>query len=59
MTRRNLAHPDTFVQKSRGPRFVRTVGYSKTRAKDPSDLNAPENRRVEVVNLAPQTQGSR
>jgi outer membrane protein OmpA-like peptidoglycan-associated protein len=38
---------------------LRTVGYGKTRPKDPSDLNAPENRRVEVVNLAPQAQASR
>jgi outer membrane protein OmpA-like peptidoglycan-associated protein len=35
---------------------LRTVGYGKTRPKNPSDLNAPENRRVEVVNLAPQAQ---
>jgi len=38
---------------------LRTVGYGKTRPKNPSALNAPENRRVEVVNLAPQTQASR
>jgi integrase len=38
---------------------LRTVGYGKTRPKNPSDLNAPENRRVEVVNLAPQAQASR
>jgi outer membrane protein OmpA-like peptidoglycan-associated protein len=37
----------------------RTVGYGKTRPKNASDLNAPENRRVEVVNLAPQAQASR
>jgi outer membrane protein OmpA-like peptidoglycan-associated protein len=38
---------------------LRTVGYGKTRPKNPSDLNAPENRRVEVVNLAPQAQALR
>ena len=38
---------------------LRTIGYGKTRPKNPSDLNAPENRRVEVVNLAPQAQASR
>jgi outer membrane protein OmpA-like peptidoglycan-associated protein len=38
---------------------LRTVGYGKTRPKNRSDLNAPENRRVEVVNLAPQAQASR
>jgi outer membrane protein OmpA-like peptidoglycan-associated protein len=38
---------------------LRTVGYGKARPKNPSDLNAPENRRVEVVNLVPQTQASR
>jgi outer membrane protein OmpA-like peptidoglycan-associated protein len=36
---------------------LRTVGYGKTRPKNKMDLNAPENRRVEVVNLAPQAQG--
>ena len=43
------------------PGNLRTVGYGKTRPKNPSDLNAPENRRVEVVNLnlAPQAQASR
>jgi outer membrane protein OmpA-like peptidoglycan-associated protein len=38
---------------------LRTLGYGKTRPKNPSDLNAPENRRVEVVNLAGQAQASR
>jgi outer membrane protein OmpA-like peptidoglycan-associated protein len=32
---------------------LRTVGYGKTRPKNQSDLTAPENRRVEIVNLAP------
>jgi outer membrane protein OmpA-like peptidoglycan-associated protein len=36
---------------------VRTVGYGKSKPKNQSDLNAPENRRVEVVNLAPQAPG--
>jgi outer membrane protein OmpA-like peptidoglycan-associated protein len=35
---------------------LRAVGYGKSKPKNPSDLNAPENRRVEVVNLAPQAQ---
>jgi flagellar motor protein MotB len=38
---------------------LRTLAYGKTRPKNPSDWNAPENRRVEVVNLAAQTQASR
>jgi outer membrane protein OmpA-like peptidoglycan-associated protein len=38
---------------------LRTVGYGKSRPKNPSDLNASENRRVEVVNLAPQAQAQR
>jgi outer membrane protein OmpA-like peptidoglycan-associated protein len=38
---------------------VRTVGYGKSRPKNKKDLNAPENRRVEVVNLAPQAQAAR
>ena len=38
---------------------LRAVGYGKTKPKNPSDLNAPENRRVEVVNLAPQAQAAR
>jgi outer membrane protein OmpA-like peptidoglycan-associated protein len=41
------------------PSHLRTVGYGKTRPKNRTDLNAPENRRVEVVNLAPQTQAQR
>ena len=38
---------------------LRTVGYGKTRPKNSWDLNAPENRRVEVVNLAAQVQASK
>jgi outer membrane protein OmpA-like peptidoglycan-associated protein len=38
---------------------LRTVGYGKSRPKNRTDLNASENRRVEVVNLAPQTQAAR
>jgi outer membrane protein OmpA-like peptidoglycan-associated protein len=38
---------------------VRTVGYGKSRPKNQTDLNAAENRRVEVVNLAPQIQAAR
>jgi outer membrane protein OmpA-like peptidoglycan-associated protein len=38
---------------------LRTVGYGKTKPKNLSDLNAPENRRVEVVNLAPGLQAGR
>jgi outer membrane protein OmpA-like peptidoglycan-associated protein len=38
---------------------LRTVGYGKSKPKNPSDMNAPENRRVEVVNLAPQAQAAR
>jgi outer membrane protein OmpA-like peptidoglycan-associated protein len=38
---------------------LRTVGYGKTRPKNQSDLTAPENRRVEVVNLAPRAQAQR
>jgi outer membrane protein OmpA-like peptidoglycan-associated protein len=38
---------------------VRTVGYGKSKPKNPSDLNAPENRRAEVVNLASQAQATR
>jgi hypothetical protein len=34
---------------------LRTVGYGKTKPKNPSDLNALENRRV-GINLAPQAQ---
>jgi outer membrane protein OmpA-like peptidoglycan-associated protein len=36
------------------PANLRTVGYGKSRPKNKIDPNAPENRRVEVVNLAPQ-----
>jgi outer membrane protein OmpA-like peptidoglycan-associated protein len=38
---------------------LRTIGYGKTRPKNKMDLNAPENRRVEVVNLAPQAHAAR
>jgi outer membrane protein OmpA-like peptidoglycan-associated protein len=41
------------------PSNVRTVGYGKSKPKNTFDLNAAENRRVEVVNLAPQTQAQR
>ena len=33
---------------------LRAIGYGKTRPKNKTNPNAPENRRVEVVNLAPQ-----
>jgi outer membrane protein OmpA-like peptidoglycan-associated protein len=36
-----------------------TVGYGKQNPKNPSDLFAPENRRVEIVNLASQNQAQR
>jgi outer membrane protein OmpA-like peptidoglycan-associated protein len=36
-----------------------TAGYGKTRLKNPTDPLAAENRRVEVVNLAPQAQAQR
>jgi outer membrane protein OmpA-like peptidoglycan-associated protein len=36
-----------------------TVGFGKQGPKNPDDLFAPENRRVEVVNRAPQTQAQR
>jgi outer membrane protein OmpA-like peptidoglycan-associated protein len=36
-----------------------TVGYGKEGPKNPSDPFASENRRVQVVNLAPQTQAQR
>jgi outer membrane protein OmpA-like peptidoglycan-associated protein len=36
------------------PADLRTVGYGKSRPKNKIDPNAPDNRRVEVVNLAPQ-----
>jgi outer membrane protein OmpA-like peptidoglycan-associated protein len=35
------------------------VGYGKQKLKNAADLFAPENRRVEVVNMAPQTQAQR
>jgi outer membrane protein OmpA-like peptidoglycan-associated protein len=38
---------------------LRTVGYGKSRPKNKMDPNAPENRRVEVVNLAPQAAAAR
>jgi outer membrane protein OmpA-like peptidoglycan-associated protein len=38
---------------------LRTIGYGKTRPKNKADLNASENRRVEVVNLAPQATAAR
>jgi outer membrane protein OmpA-like peptidoglycan-associated protein len=38
---------------------LRTVGYGKSSPKNKSDLSASENRRVEVVNLAPQAQAQR
>jgi outer membrane protein OmpA-like peptidoglycan-associated protein len=36
-----------------------TVGYGKQNPKNPSDLFSPENRRVEIVNLASQDQAQR
>jgi outer membrane protein OmpA-like peptidoglycan-associated protein len=36
-----------------------TVGYGKQNPKNPGDLFAPENRRVEIVNLASQNQAQR
>jgi outer membrane protein OmpA-like peptidoglycan-associated protein len=38
---------------------LRTVGFGKSRPKNTIDPNAPENRRIEVVNLAPQAQARR
>jgi outer membrane protein OmpA-like peptidoglycan-associated protein len=38
---------------------LRTVGYGKSRLKNPSDPFAAENRRVEVVNMAGQAQAQR
>lgn len=38
---------------------LHTVGYGKTRPKNRMDPNASENRRVEVVNLAPQATAAR
>jgi outer membrane protein OmpA-like peptidoglycan-associated protein len=37
---------------------LRTVGYGKSRLKNPSDPFAAENRRVEVVNMASQAQAT-
>ena len=41
------------------PSNLRTVGYGKSRPKNKMDPMAAENRRVEVVNLAPQAQARR
>jgi outer membrane protein OmpA-like peptidoglycan-associated protein len=41
------------------PSNLRTIGYGKTRLKNKMDPNAPENRRVEVVNETPRTQAQR
>jgi len=41
------------------PSNLRTVGYGKSRPKNKMDPMAAENRRVEVVNLAPQAQAQR
>jgi hypothetical protein len=41
------------------PTNLRTVGFGKSIPKNKIDPNAPENRRVEVVNLAPQAQARR
>jgi outer membrane protein OmpA-like peptidoglycan-associated protein len=38
---------------------LRTIGYGKSRPKNKMDPNASENRRVEVVNLAPQATAAR
>ena len=38
---------------------LRTVGYGKTRPKNKMDPNAPENRRVEVVNETARAQAQR
>jgi outer membrane protein OmpA-like peptidoglycan-associated protein len=38
------------------PANLHTIGYGKSKPKNKLDLNAAENRRVEVVNLAPQAQ---
>jgi flagellar motor protein MotB len=38
---------------------LRAVGYGKSRLKNKADPTASENRRVEVVNLAPQAQARR
>jgi outer membrane protein OmpA-like peptidoglycan-associated protein len=41
------------------PSNLRAVGYGKSRLKNKVDPSASENRRVEVVNLAPQAQARR
>jgi outer membrane protein OmpA-like peptidoglycan-associated protein len=41
------------------PSNLRAVGYGKSRPKNKADPHASENRRVEVVNLAPQAQVQR
>jgi outer membrane protein OmpA-like peptidoglycan-associated protein len=41
------------------PSNLRTVGYGKSRLKNKMDPMAAENRRVEVVNLAPRAQAQR
>jgi flagellar motor protein MotB len=38
------------------PANLRAVGYGKQRPKNKMDPYAPENRRVEIENLAPQVQ---
>jgi outer membrane protein OmpA-like peptidoglycan-associated protein len=38
------------------PANLRTVGFGKSKPKNRMDPSAPENRRVEIVNLAPQAQ---
>jgi outer membrane protein OmpA-like peptidoglycan-associated protein len=41
------------------PSNLRTIGYGKTRPRNKMDPNAPENRRVEVVNETTRTQAQR
>jgi hypothetical protein len=41
------------------PESLLAVRGGKSKPKNPSDLNAPENRRVEVVNVAPQDQATK
>ena len=41
------------------PSNLRAVGFGKSRLKNNADPSASENRRVEVVNLAPQAQAQR
>jgi outer membrane protein OmpA-like peptidoglycan-associated protein len=41
------------------PSNLRAVGFGKSRLKNKADPSASENRRVEVVNLAPQAQAQR